>query len=64
MRACKYSKYGPSFVGLGSRGPYRAAFCGSCKYLSRDNQGGKRDNQDGKFFDGVIFEDFGSDLTR
>ena len=32
--------------------------------VSRDNQGGKRDNQDGKFFDGVIFEDFGSDLTR
>ena len=32
--------------------------------MSRDNQGGKRDNQDGKFFDGVIFEDFGSDLTR
>lgn len=32
--------------------------------VSRVNQGGKRDNQDGKFFDGVIFEDFGSDLTR
>jgi len=31
--------------------------------VSRVNQGGKRDNQDGKFFDGVIFEDFGSDLT-
>jgi hypothetical protein len=32
--------------------------------MSRDNQGGKRDNQDGKFFDWVIFEAFGSDLTR
>jgi hypothetical protein len=31
--------------------------------LSRDNQGGKRDNQDGKFFEGVVFEPFGSDLT-
>jgi hypothetical protein len=32
--------------------------------LSRDNQDGKRDNQDGKFFEEVIFEPFGSDLTR
>jgi hypothetical protein len=31
--------------------------------VSRDNQGGKRDNQDGKFSDGVVFEPFGSDLT-
>ena len=31
--------------------------------LSRDNQGGKRDHQDGKFFEGVVFEPFGSDLT-
>jgi hypothetical protein len=31
--------------------------------VSRDNQGGKRDNQDGKFFEGVVFEPFGSDLT-
>ena len=31
--------------------------------MSRDNQGGKRDNQDGKFSDGVVFEPFGSDLT-
>jgi hypothetical protein len=31
--------------------------------LSRDNQGGKRDNQDGKFFEGIVFEPFGSDLT-
>ena len=32
--------------------------------MSRDNQGGKRDNQDGKFFEGVILESFGSELTR
>jgi hypothetical protein len=32
--------------------------------VSRDNQGGKRDNQDGKFFEGAIVESFGSDLTR
>jgi hypothetical protein len=32
--------------------------------VSRVNQGGKRDNQDGKFFEGAIFESFGSDLTR
>jgi len=32
--------------------------------LSRDNQGGKRDNQDGKFFEGAFFEPFGSDLTH
>ena len=32
--------------------------------LSRVNQGGKRDNQDGKFFEGVISEAFSSDLTR
>jgi hypothetical protein len=32
--------------------------------MSRVNQGGKRDNQDGKFFERVIFEPFGSDLTR
>ena len=31
--------------------------------VSRDNQGGKRDNQDGKFFEGTFFEPFGSDLT-
>jgi hypothetical protein len=31
--------------------------------LSRVNQGGKRDNQDGKFFDGVKSGYFGSDLT-
>jgi hypothetical protein len=31
--------------------------------LSRDNQGSKRDNQDGKFLAGVVFESFGSDLT-
>jgi hypothetical protein len=31
--------------------------------LSRVNQGGKRDNQDGKFFEGVIFKSFGLDLT-
>jgi hypothetical protein len=31
--------------------------------LSRVNQGGKRDNQDGKFFEGTFFEPFGSDLT-
>jgi hypothetical protein len=32
--------------------------------VSRVNQGGKRDNQDGKFFEGIIFEPFGPDLTR
>jgi hypothetical protein len=32
--------------------------------LSRDDQGGKRDNQDGEFFEGALFEPFGSDLTR
>jgi hypothetical protein len=32
--------------------------------VSRDNQGGKRDNQDGKFFEGAFFEPFGSDLAR
>jgi hypothetical protein len=32
--------------------------------VSRVNQGGKRDNQDGKFFEGVISEAFSSDLTR
>jgi hypothetical protein len=31
--------------------------------VSRVNQGGKRDNQDGKFFEGVIFKSFGLDLT-
>lgn len=31
--------------------------------LSRVNQGGKRDNQDGKFLGGVVFEPFCSDLT-
>jgi hypothetical protein len=31
--------------------------------LSRVNQGGKRDNQDGKFFEGVISEVLSSDLT-
>jgi hypothetical protein len=31
--------------------------------LSRVNQDGKRDNQDGKFFKGVVFEHFGSDLA-
>jgi hypothetical protein len=31
--------------------------------LSRVNQGGKRDNQDGKFFEGAISEAFSSDLT-
>jgi hypothetical protein len=31
--------------------------------MSRVNQGGKRDNQDGKFFEGVIFKSFGLDLT-
>jgi len=29
----------------------------------RVNQDGKRDNQDGKFFEEVVFESFGSDLT-
>jgi len=29
----------------------------------RVNQDGKRDNQDGKFFEGAVFESFGSDLT-
>jgi hypothetical protein len=32
--------------------------------VSRDDQGGKRDNQDGEFFEGALFEPFGSDLTR
>jgi hypothetical protein len=32
--------------------------------LLRVNQDGKRDNQDGKFFEGVISEAFSSDLTR
>jgi hypothetical protein len=32
--------------------------------VSRVNQGGKRDNQDGKFFEGVISEAFSSDLTH
>jgi hypothetical protein len=32
--------------------------------VSRVNQGGKRDNQDGKFFEGAFFESFGSDLNR
>jgi len=32
--------------------------------MSRDNQGGKRDNQDGKFFEGAFFEPFGSDLAH
>jgi hypothetical protein len=31
--------------------------------VSRVNQDGKRDNQDGKFFKGVVFEHFGSDLA-
>jgi hypothetical protein len=31
--------------------------------MSRVNQGGKRDNQDGKFFEGAISEAFSSDLT-
>jgi hypothetical protein len=31
--------------------------------VSRVNQGGKRDNQDGKFFEGAISEAFSSDLT-
>jgi hypothetical protein len=31
--------------------------------VSPDNQPDKRDNQDGKFFEGVVFESFGSDLT-
>jgi len=31
--------------------------------LLRVNQGGKRDNQDGKFFEVIFFELFGSDLT-
>ena len=31
--------------------------------VSRDDQGGKRDNQDGKFFEEAFFEPFGSDLT-
>ena len=31
--------------------------------VSRVNQGGKRDNQDGKFLGGVVFEPFCSDLT-
>jgi hypothetical protein len=31
--------------------------------LSRDNQPDNRDNQDGKFFRGVVFKPFGSDLT-
>jgi len=33
------------------------------RWLSRVNQGGKRDNQDGKFFEGAISEAFSSDLT-
>jgi hypothetical protein len=28
--------------------------------MSRDNQPDNRDNQDGKFFEGVVFEPFGS----
>jgi hypothetical protein len=32
--------------------------------MSRVNQDGKRDNQDGKFFEGSVFEPCGSDLTR
>jgi hypothetical protein len=32
--------------------------------VSRVNQDGKRDNQDGKFFEGIISEAFSSDLTR
>ncbi len=32
--------------------------------LSRVNQGGKRDNQDGNFFEGAFFEPFGSELPR
>ncbi len=32
--------------------------------VSRDDQHGKRDNQDGRFFEGAFFEPFGSDLTR
>ena len=32
--------------------------------MLRVNQDGKRDNQDGKFFEGVISEAFSSDLTR
>jgi hypothetical protein len=32
--------------------------------MSPVNQDGKRDNQDGKFFEGVISGRFGSDLTR
>jgi len=39
-----------------------AAKTASVAALSRVNQGGKRDNQDGKFSDGVVFEPFGSDL--
>jgi hypothetical protein len=31
--------------------------------MSRVNQGGKRDNQDGKFFEGSVSEPFGSDLA-
>jgi site-specific recombinase XerC len=33
------------------------------RWVSRVNQGGKRDNQDGKFFEGAISEAFSSDLT-
>jgi len=33
------------------------------RFVSRVNQGGKRDNQDGKFFEGAISEAFSSDLT-
>jgi hypothetical protein len=38
-------------------------FVGKAMLMSRVNQGGKRDNQDGKFFEGAISEAFSSDLT-
>jgi hypothetical protein len=48
----------PTVVGCNGSSPNALA------NVFRVNQDGKRDNQDGKFFEGVIFEPFGTDFTR
>ncbi len=51
------------WLALRSLGVRRAhAFPQPNRLMSRVNQGGKRDNQDGKLSGGVIFEPFSSDL--
>jgi hypothetical protein len=54
------NRLGPFYWAEGLKEKELVICCG----LSRDNQGGKRDNQDGKFFEGAFFEPFGSDLTH